>query len=480
MTEAEREAALKDQSSKFMRQHRVVKRLVSKTNDFVTDLVLDSKALDASKRECNAAFYDLSEMFDLILEITDGSAPAAIKADFEKVESDCSALTKMIFSRVPKLADSDSLSIRSDSDSVSSVASAPASAAQSQVVDKLCEQVVLGRLASAEPDIFSGDPLEYAEWLNSFKALVTCRGVPETETIYYLKKYLSGPALRCVKGVLGLATPAAYKRALKLLEERFGSQYIVATAFREKLCKWPKISKSDHVGLREFADYLVNIEVAKETNPSLGIFDDQSVNCELLAKLPDSMVEQWKQHVSDELDSGRAYPNFSVFSKFVYRKAKAQNVPTTPFSALQTSGSDSNSRSRGHVASGSNRRSNFSQDSRSNRKFSHAAHVEGQSQNSCFYCNEAHFMTNCSGFLSLSPSARRDFCKSENLCFGCLRHGHSSKYCRRRLRCATCNRNHPTVLHDDSWQTRNFSQDSGSTNSNNRPPNSYYNHSQRN
>ena len=63
-------------------------------------------------------------------------------------------------------------------------------------------------------------------------------------------------------------------------------------------------------------------------------------------------------------------------------------------------------------------------------------------------------MTNCSGFLSLSPSARRDFCKSENLCFGCLRHGHSSKYCRRRLRCATCNRNHPTVLHDDSWQTR--------------------------
>ena len=54
-----------------------------------------------------------------------------------------------------------------------------------------------------------------------------------------------------------------------------------------------------------------------------------------------------------------------------------------------------------HVASGSNRRSNFSQDSRSNRKFLHAAHVEGQSQNSCFYCNEAHFMTNCSGFFCL-------------------------------------------------------------------------------
>ena len=78
--------------------------------------------------------------------------------------------------------------------------------------------------------------------VNFFKALVTFHGVPETETIYYLKKYLSGPALRCVKGVLGFATPAAYKRALNLLEERFGSQYIVATAFRAKLCKWTKIS----------------------------------------------------------------------------------------------------------------------------------------------------------------------------------------------------------------------------------------------
>ena len=99
MTEAELEAALKDQGSIFLRQHRVVKRLVIKTHDLVTDFVLDSKALDASKREYNAAVNDPGEIYDLILEITDDAAYAGIRADFEKVESDCSALTKMIFSR---------------------------------------------------------------------------------------------------------------------------------------------------------------------------------------------------------------------------------------------------------------------------------------------------------------------------------------------------------------------------------------------
>ena len=66
-------------------------------------------------------------------------------------------------------------------------------------------------------------------------------------------------------------------------------------------------------------------------------------------------------------------------------------------------------------------------------------------------------MTHCQGFLSLSPTDRRAFCQSERLCFGCLRHGHSSRDCHKRLRCATCNRQHPTVLHDDNYQPRQYS-----------------------
>ena len=55
-----------------------VKRLVSKTYNLFIDLVIDPKALDASKKEFNTVFYDLSEMYDFICEITDYAVPAVI------------------------------------------------------------------------------------------------------------------------------------------------------------------------------------------------------------------------------------------------------------------------------------------------------------------------------------------------------------------------------------------------------------------
>ena len=70
-----------------------------------------------------------------------------------------------------------------------------------------------------------------------------------------------------------------------------------------------------------------------------------------------------------------------------------------------------------------------------------------------------HFLSDCHGFISLSLDERRNFCKSQRLCFGCFRHGHSNRDCRKRMQCATCNRQHPTVLHDDNWQAnRSYSQ----------------------
>ena len=54
---------------------------------------------------------------------------------------------------------------------------------QSDFISKLCSQLVLNRLPSAEPDIFSGDPLLYNDWINSFEALISSRSLPDSEGI---------------------------------------------------------------------------------------------------------------------------------------------------------------------------------------------------------------------------------------------------------------------------------------------------------
>ena len=68
-------------------------------------------------------------------------------------------------------------------------------------------------------------------------------------------------------------------------------------------------------------------------------------------------------------------------------------------------------------------------------------------------------MTSYETFSALSLDEKHTFIRSRRLCFGCLRYGHSNRDCQRRLRCSKCDRQHPTVLHDDKRQQQsNFSQ----------------------
>ena len=106
-------------------------------------------------------------------------------------------------------------------------------AEQAESITKLCSQMVLGRLPALEPNVFSGDPLKFTAWFNSFQTLITSRSIPESERIFYLNRYLSDDANACVEGYLSQCTPDAYPNALKVLHDRFGSDFVVANAFRQ-------------------------------------------------------------------------------------------------------------------------------------------------------------------------------------------------------------------------------------------------------
>ena len=124
----------------------------------------------------------------------------------------------------------------------------------------------LNCLPTAEHEVFSGDPLQFNDWMNSFEALVSSRSVPNSKGVYYLEKYMSGEAKACVQGLLSLSTSQAFHNALKALKERFGDDFVIANAFKQKLRKKPKAQNHDNKGFCDFLDYLNNVLVAKETN----------------------------------------------------------------------------------------------------------------------------------------------------------------------------------------------------------------------
>lgn len=108
----------------------------------------------------------------------------------------------------------------------------------------LAESVNLNRLPVPEPNVFTGDPLQYIEWKTSFEMFIERKGIPPQEKIFYLKKYLGDAARKALEEFFYRSSQLAYANARKILDERYGHPFIMQKAFRDKLDRWPKIDST--------------------------------------------------------------------------------------------------------------------------------------------------------------------------------------------------------------------------------------------
>ncbi|CAC5416723.1 unnamed protein product [Mytilus coruscus] len=256
----------------------------------------------------------------------------------------------------------------------------------------LAESVNLNRLPVQKPNIFNGDPLQYMEWKTSFEMLIDRKGVPTTEKIFYLKKYVGGAARKALEGYFYNNSQTAYDNARKVLEERYGHPFIMQKAFRDKLASWPRIAPKDPIALRDFADFLQGCRDAIPHVPSLSILNDCTENQKLLKKLPDWASVRWNREGTQSLDISAIYPSLT-------------NSPNNSTSAIKT------------VV--------------------------------CEYCKKVgHYIFKCEKFLSISIANKRLFVRENNLCYGCLRKGHLNKDCNRKHSC------NPSCLHEERPRVR--------------------------
>ncbi|CAG2219263.1 unnamed protein product [Mytilus edulis] len=68
----------------------------------------------------------------------------------------------------------------------------------------------------------------------------------------------------------------------------------------------------------------------------------------------------------------------------------------------------------------------------------------------CSYCEGTHALDKCKRLTARPREDRIAYLKSKGYCFGCLKKGHMSNKCNRRLKCSICARLHPTILHNDN------------------------------
>ena len=331
-------------------------------------------------------------------------------------------------------------------------ATAPSHQDISSLTQVLQGSIALNRLPVPEPFVFSGDPIRFIEWKAAFTSLVDQRAITPAEKLYYLKKYVGGPARQALDGTFYRNDNEAYRDAWNKLNHRYGQPFTIQRAFRERLSKWPRIQPKDAEGLRNFSDFLNACQDAIPHVKGLDILNDCEENQKLVHKLPDWTASRWNRQVTQSLNEKQEYPTFKDFASFLSTEAEIACNPITSFHALRSSDlstekKDSRDMKRNRasvlttqtVADNENQRSD-----NENQRFRKA-------KTPCILCQDAkHQLHACSKFTEKSLVERRNYIKEKKLCYGCLKTGHSAKDCRHRHFCETCKGKHPTALHDDN------------------------------
>ena len=300
------------------------------------------------------------------------------------------------------------------------------------------------KLAPPEPRKFLGDPLQYPAWRSEFFTLIESQYFKPHEKVGYLKRYIGGKALEGVEGYLSMPSEDGYNAAIRLIEQRFGNNFVIAQAFKAKIEKWPKINGRDALGLRKFCDFLRQCEVAARSNLSLRVLDDDTQNHLMLSKLPDWLKSRWARIVYDASQRQGRYPCFSEFVSFLTRESDIACNPSTMAPSHRASMDLRSGEPQEKGAAGSTARTLNT--SLANDK--------------CLFCDKNnHALDKCFKFRDKQMEEKKEFIVKNHICFGCFKFGHSSKQCKDRLVCSICAKRHPTPLHGDVKD--NKSRDSG-------------------
>ena len=297
---------------------------------------------------------------------------------------------------------------------------------------QLANAIKQSKKTDIEPDEFEGNPAEFLDWEMDFDTFLESRGIDTAaEKMRYLRKYTKGSGQECIGGQFLFRTEEAYQHARKKLRDRFGKRFDAARIMREKLDNWKKIQNGDTTAFQKYADYLDHCRCGMSSIEGLSVLNDAQINEKLTSKLPEWAKRKWATKVYLSKRDELMYPSFADFSNFVTEEAEMLAEP---------------------ILSGPT--PNFSTKHNNTRTLMTSA--ENQ-KSSCLFCSELHDTAHCRKLGDLTFDNKMNFIKENDLCYSCLRPGHSYSKCFQKEICRRCKReSHCTVLHKnkEDWDNQ--------------------------
>ena len=325
---------------------------------------------------------------------------------------------------------------------------------------------VIKEMRKPSPDIkkFGGDPLEYNKFMRQFRSKVVTNTNNKDEMMTFLEQFTVGEANKIVQGFSYLDAELGYDRALHELEERYGNDHVIASAFVKRALDWPIILNDKPKALDNFAIFLAECNNAVNAIEAVRVLEYPDNIKKLVSKLPLHLHDKWRNLVQKTRDHHQPI-KFHLLAAFVREEAKKVNDPVYGKEALSSEFKQSHSpKPRANAGQGykpsskSTSKASFATDVLEKESIQNIKGQKGQGHRQmnrrsgrdkpCIYCSDlSHYLTNCKDFARKSQSEKTDFLKLKGLCFGCFRDGHQKRFCRVKETCAKCQGKHPTVLH---------------------------------
>ena len=309
---------------------------------------------------------------------------------------------------------------------------------QNEISQSLARNQEKSALPRKEVQHFDGTDLtKFEGFIQSFKRVVENRCDDDADRLYYLEQYTKGAAHQLVKSCSYRDATKGYNAAMKLLQQEYGNEYVVAAAYLSKLEDWPTIKGEDAKALKELSVFLMTCESYMDEVSALNQLNGPKEIRNITLKLPFELRRRWRDTALSISDSGKPI-TFKDLVSFVRRQSRILSQPLFGEIKDEMSRSKVDKSPRLVV---------------SNKKVLATTTIEEPSQGKkpvCEFCGKSHDLSSCSTFKEKPLSERRQFVLTGRLCFSCLKKGHTAKGCSRRETCESCKGKHPTILHDDS------------------------------
>jgi len=263
---------------------------------------------------------------------------------------------------------------------------------------------------------FTGEVLEWQEFIETFSITVDKQSLSDIEKLQYLKNCIKGEPAQVLTGLP--LTNSNYAVAIDLLKERYGSKRRIIRTHVQALISIQQPNHKSYQSLRTFVD------TVKKHLRGLSSLDVDSDNydiimCEvLLPKLPTNIKHEWAKLEDTEMVLNKLL-------SIVEAEAKHLDIMSTHHTE---------STSKTVISEHKSKSINFSLQ-------------EKQHSFKCLFCNNSdHNSYQCPKFLSKSAEDRIKLTKTAKLCVNCLKRHYPLK-CTSQHRCKLCKGFHNTLLH---------------------------------